>query len=56
MGSAIRTMEPPPESHIDAKELREKLGDSLGGRFQNLRMAMLNCDVDDQNNLARVSF
>ncbi|KAI6176230.1 Protein CBR-NDX-9 [Aphelenchoides bicaudatus] len=53
LGTAIRTMEPPPESMIDGKELRRKLADSLGGQFQNLRIAMLNIDGKDQNHLAR---
>jgi hypothetical protein len=49
-------MDPPPDSKIDAKELRRELGQSLGGHFQNLRMAMLNLpDERDQSLLARVS-
>jgi NADH pyrophosphatase NudC (nudix superfamily) len=46
-------MEPPPESHIDAKELRKNLGNSLGGKFRDFRIVMLNIDNEDQNHLAR---
>ena len=50
-------MEPPSESGIDIKQLRKQLANALGGRFQNLRMAMLNLHTEeDQNLLARVTF
>jgi hypothetical protein len=48
-------MQPPEESHIDPKGLRKQLGESLGGRFQNFRMAMLSVNPSDQNFLARVN-
>jgi hypothetical protein len=55
-GCAVRTMEPPAESGISLKNLRQKLGASLGGQFLNLRMAMLTLRSERHRNLlARVS-
>lgn len=44
-------MEPPPESGISIKDLRQQLGRSLGGEFMNLRMAMLTIGDEKQRNL-----
>lgn len=53
-GSSIRTQNPPAESKIDTKELKKEFGLSLGGRFQSLRMAMLNLHSEtDQSTLSR---
>ncbi|KAI6207084.1 hypothetical protein M3Y94_00989200 [Aphelenchoides besseyi] len=46
-GIAIRTMEPPVDSGIDARQLRRQLSSELGGRFENLRMAMLSLTSEE---------
>ncbi|KAI6181189.1 Aldo-ket-red domain-containing protein [Aphelenchoides besseyi] len=46
-GIAIRTMEPPVDSGIDARQLRGQLSSELGGRFENLRMAMLSLTSEE---------
>jgi len=50
-GCAVRTMEPPAESGISIRDLRQQLGQSLGGKFMNLRMAMLTIGDEKQRNL-----
>uniref|UniRef100_A0AC34GP87 Nudix hydrolase domain-containing protein n=1 Tax=Panagrolaimus sp. ES5 TaxID=591445 RepID=A0AC34GP87_9BILA len=50
-GCAVRTMEPPAESGISLKNLRQELGASLGGQFLNLRMAMLTLRSERHRNL-----
>ncbi|CAD5221798.1 unnamed protein product [Bursaphelenchus okinawaensis] len=53
-GCAVRTMKPPVESGIKAEELKEELAASLGGKFMNLRIAMLTLDSEaDRHNLAK---
>uniref|UniRef100_A0A8R1DFF8 NAD(+) diphosphatase n=1 Tax=Caenorhabditis japonica TaxID=281687 RepID=A0A8R1DFF8_CAEJA len=50
-GTSIDAADPPEDSPISKKDVLKKLGDSLGGRFTDVRMAMLTIGEERQRNL-----
>lgn len=50
-GTSIEAADPPEDSPISKKDVLSQLGNSLGGRFTDIRMAMLTMQEERQRNL-----
>ncbi|CAB3406201.1 unnamed protein product [Caenorhabditis bovis] len=50
-GTSVEAADPPEDSPVSKHDVLKKLGDSLGGRFTDIRMAMLTMNNERQRNL-----
>ena len=51
LGTSVRTVEPPEDSPVKREDVMKMLATTLGGRFMDLRMAMLTLAEERQRNL-----